>query len=401
MARRVLRSSWSSSSFVVVVGAGKSALDCANWAARHSEKCTLVFRSPHWMAPRHVFGRVRIDSVIMTRFFELFLRYHRLGRFEALLHGPLRGVVRLWWQGWSGVMRRSLRLQPVLIPDAALPAGFENIGIGGEFYEAVNLGKLAVRRARIARFVGADALILDTAEPVKADVVVLATGWRQRFAFLDTDLLSKVQKNNRLSLYRHILPPQEPRLGFIGYASSTACQLTSEVGAHWLSQCFQGELSLPSVAEIEREIGRVLDWANEVFPARSEGYFVGPYLGHYLDDLLGDMRLPRKRAGNLFLEYFAPLWPHRYRNLAEQRQRKRPTAASGRLTAPQPGHGCSNVERGDALDRQSASTLRSVGHARSTIYARDFSMTNPSSARGTSQYRRHGPQEPCAVHRRR
>jgi hypothetical protein len=33
---------------------------------------TLMFRSPHWMAPRHLFGR-RIDAVIMTRFFEVFL----------------------------------------------------------------------------------------------------------------------------------------------------------------------------------------------------------------------------------------------------------------------------------------------------------------------------------------
>jgi cation diffusion facilitator CzcD-associated flavoprotein CzcO len=337
---------------VVVVGAGKSALDCANWAARYSEASTLVFRSPHWMAPRHLCGR-RIDSVIMTRFFELFLRYHRLGRFEALLHGPLRGLVRLWWQGWSRVIRRSLRVQPALIPDAALPAGFENIGIGGEFYQAVNLDRLVVRRARIARFVGADALVLDTGEPLKADVVVLATGWRQRLAFLDADLSSRVQRNNRLSLYRHILPPLESRLGFIGYASSTACQLTSEVGAHWLSQCFQGELNLPSVAEMEREIVRVLEWANDVFPARSDGYFVGPYVAHYLDDLLRDMRLPRKRAGNLFLEYFAPLWPHRYRNLAEQRQRRRPTDAVGRRTEPQQGRGCSNAERGDAPDRQS------------------------------------------------
>jgi hypothetical protein len=79
---------------------------------------------------------------------------------------------------------------------------------------------------------------------------------------------------------------------------------------------------------MEREIVRVLDWANDVVPARSDGYFVGPYLAHYLDDLLRNMRLPRKRAGNLFHEYCAPLWPRRYRNLAEQRQRAR--------LAPQP-----------------------------------------------------------------
>ena len=313
---------------VVVVGAGKSALDCAGWAGQHARTCTLVFRSPHWMAPRYVFGRISIEWVILTRFFALFLRYHRLGRVEAFLHGPMRGFVRLWWQGWSRAMRRYLNVPAELVPDAALPAGFENIGIGREFYDTLNLGKLGLRRARIARFAGADALDLETGETLQADVVVLATGWRQSFAFLDSDLLSEVQRNSRLWLYRHILPPREPRLGFIGYASSTACQLTSEVAAHWLSQRFRGELNLPSVDEMEREIARVLEWAAEVFPGRHQGYFVGPYLAHYLDDLLRDMKLPHQRTGNFVSEYFAPLWPHRYRNLAEQRQQMRSTNPS-------------------------------------------------------------------------
>jgi cation diffusion facilitator CzcD-associated flavoprotein CzcO len=308
---------------VVVVGAGKSALDCASWAARHAQVCTLVFRAPHWMAPRYFFGRVRYDRVIMTRFAELFLRYHRLNRFEAFLHGPARALVRVWWQGWSRVIRRLLKMPAVLVPEAALPAGFENIGIGGEFYDALNLGKLALRRTHIARFAGPDAIELDTTEKVEADVIVLATGWRQGLPFLDADLLSQVQKDDHLCLYRHILPPREPRLGFIGYASSTACQLTSEVAAHWLSQCFRGELHLPSVADMEREISRVLDWANEVLPARNQGYFIGPYVAHYLDDLLRDMGLPRRRAGNLLSEYFAPFWPDRFQDLGEQRRRGR------------------------------------------------------------------------------
>jgi cation diffusion facilitator CzcD-associated flavoprotein CzcO len=308
---------------VVVVGAGKSALDCAAWAAQHARTCTLIFRSPHWMAPRYVFKRIRIDRVIFTRLFELFLRYHRMGRVESFLHGPMRGFVRLWWQAWSRVLRRFLDVPAVLVPDASLPAGFENIGVGGEFYEALSAGVLVLRRARVARVMSADTLYLDPSETVKADLVVFATGWRQGFAFLDDDLASQIRRNGRLWLYRHILPPRESHLGFIGYASSTACQLTSEVAAHWLSECFRGELTLPSVAEMEREIGRALDWASDVFPARSEGYFVGPYLSHYLDDLLRDMQLPCRRAGSLVAEYFAPLWPRRYRNLTEQRQRRR------------------------------------------------------------------------------
>src|SRR5262245_761097 len=313
---------------VVVVGAGKSALDCAGWAARHARRCTLVFRSPHWMAPRRVFVGVPVDRIILTRFFELFLRYHHRGSVEAVLHGPLRGLVVLWWLGWSRVIRRFLNVPAMLVPDAPLPAGFENIGIGGEFYDALNRGDLTLRRGRIAGFLGGATLVLDSDERLEADVVLLATGWRQSLPFLDSILLNQVCRHDRLSLYRHILPPQEQRLGFIGYASSTACQLTSEVAAHWLSACFRGDLKPPTVPHMEREIARVLDWARDVFPGRSQGYFVGPYLAHYLDDLLRDMRLPTRRAANLFAEYFAPLWPSRYRNLTEARRRPRPADPS-------------------------------------------------------------------------
>ena len=46
-------------------------------------------------------------------------------------------------------------------------------------------------------------------------------------------------------------------------------------------------------------------------------------MAHYLDDLLGDMGLPRQRTASFFSEYFAPFWPDRYRNLGEERRRAR------------------------------------------------------------------------------
>lgn len=311
---------------VLVVGAGKSALDCATWAAQHGTRCTLLYRRPHWMVPRYFFERVRFDRVAMTRFGELFLRYHRQSRVESLLHGPARALVRVWWWGFGRLLRRLLRMPAALVPDVPLPVGFEGAGIGGEFYEVLREGKLTLRRTQITRFTGPASAELATGETIEADVVVLATGWRQGLSFLDADLLRQVESDGRFRLYRHILPPRQPRLGFVGYASSTANQLTSEIAAHWLSQCFRGELSLPPVDEMEREISRVLEWAAEVFPGRSQGYFIGGYLAHYLDDLLRDMGLPRRRAANVVSEYFGPIWGERYRDVPDQRRRRRAEA---------------------------------------------------------------------------
>jgi cation diffusion facilitator CzcD-associated flavoprotein CzcO len=308
---------------IVVVGAGKSALDCATWAALHCRACALVYRAPHWMVPRYFYGRIRADRLILTRFFELLIPYHSPSRLESFLHGPARGLVKLWWRMQTRLLRKSLGMARSLVPDHPLPTGFENIGIGVEFYDVLRRGKLVTKRARIAGFEWPTTILLDTGDRVEADVVIFATGWQQRLDFLDSELRREVLKDGRFHLYRHILPPREPRVGFIGYASSIACQLTSEIAAHWLSQCFRGELQLPAVPDMEREISRVHAWANEVFPARREGYFVGPFLAHYIDELMLDMRLETRRTRHLLSEYFAPFWPSRYRDVEEERRRGR------------------------------------------------------------------------------
>jgi len=310
---------------VVVVGAGKSALDCATWAAEHAQTSTLVFRAPHWMVPRYFPGGIRLDRLMMTRFSELFVRYHRPSRLETWLHGSGKPLTRLWWRGQSRILPRLLNMPPEFVPATPMPAGFENAGVASEFFAALQQGKLTPKRAQIASFTGATTVALDTGEQIEADVVIFATGWRQSVRFLDPELHRRVFKDGQFHLYRHILPPDEPQLGFVGYASSLACQLTSEMGAHWLSQHFRGELALPSGAEMEDEIARVQQWTSEIFPARKEGYFVGQYLAHYVDDLVRDMGLRTSRTGNVLAEYFMPFWPQRYRGVAEERRRARQT----------------------------------------------------------------------------
>ena len=108
---------------VVVVGGGKSALDCAASAARRGASTALVFRRAHWLVPRFFFGRIRADTLLMNRFSEMFLKYHRLNRAEAFLHGPLRWLVRLWWRLNASIIRRLLGMPAVFTPDEPLSSG--------------------------------------------------------------------------------------------------------------------------------------------------------------------------------------------------------------------------------------------------------------------------------------
>jgi dimethylaniline monooxygenase (N-oxide forming) len=305
---------------VVVVGAGKSALDCAASAASRAKTCTLVFRRPHWMAPRWLPGRIPGDWMYLTRLTESFFLYHRLKRFERFLHGPGEVLTRLFWWFASAQFRFLLRMPAAMVPDERLPAGVENFGIGQEFYDLARCGQVHIRRDEIAAFPGGTEVRLASGECIGADVAIFATGWRQSLPFLTPELQSAVLRDGQFQLYRHILPPTEPRLGFVGYASSTACQLTSEVSAHWLSQSFSGGLTLPTADAMQAEVDRIEAWLREALPARAQGYYVGPLLVHHIDDLVSDMGLPTRRTSNFVTEYLGPVLPARYRDLADERR---------------------------------------------------------------------------------
>jgi dimethylaniline monooxygenase (N-oxide forming) len=305
---------------VVVVGAGKSALDCAAWAADRAQRCTLVFRAPHWMAPRLLPGGIPSDRLLLSRYSELFFPYHHLSRVERFLQGPGKMLTRLFWWTAGMLFRALLRMPTVMVPDQSLPLGLENVGVAPEFFALVRQGRLDLRRDAITAFGDGAEVLLGSRERIAADVVIFATGWRQTLPFLAPELASAAMQDGHFRLYRHILPPTEPGLGFVGYASSTACQLTSEISAHWFSQTLRGEHTLPTVDAMQAEIQRVQTWLAEVFPARSQGYFVGPCVAHHIDDLLTDMDVPTRRKRNVLTEYLGPFTPARYCDVADQRR---------------------------------------------------------------------------------
>lgn len=305
---------------VVVVGAGKSALDCASVAAHEAASSTLVFRRPHWMLPRYFPGGTRVDDVFFTRFSEMTLpAYYRASRLESAIRTVLTPFLWLWRRGMSSLVTRVAGMPPSMVPEQPVTSGAENIGIGTRFYEVLREGLARARCAEIRSFSGMNTLRLETGEEIEADLVIFATGWRQGVSVLDSGLREEVRRDGSFHLYRHVLPPRERHLGFVGYASAGNNALTSEIAAHWLSQCFREELDLPDAVTMGQEIARRHEWAAEVFPNRKEGYFVGGYVASYVDELMQDMGLPTWRTDNFFSEYVEPLYAERYKGLAKER----------------------------------------------------------------------------------
>lgn len=312
---------------VIVVGGGKSAFDCATWAARSGVSPTLVYRRPQWMAPRFLpGGRIPGDWLLISRLMALFLRYYHPNTFERFMHSAGKPLVRLWWGFFALGWPKDLQMSSAFKPKERLPAGLEKIGIGGDFYAAVNDGSADAIHSSIDRFTQ-DGVELADGTSLPADVVIFATGWQQSISFMSEELRNEVAGAGYFRLFRHILPPTVPNIGFVGYASSFACQLTAEIGAHWLSEHFLGTLRLPSVNEMNEEINRAHTWADANLPNRATEGFVGPHISHYVDDLMGDMGLETRRMDKFIAEYFTAFRASRFAGLGDERRRARTASA--------------------------------------------------------------------------
>jgi len=225
--------------------------------------------------------------------------------------------VWLWWTFMSAIVPRVLGMPAYMVPEHKLPTGFESVGQVDDFFELLNDTRISAIRAGVKGFYETG-IELDDGRQIEADLVIMGTGWQRDLSFLSEELRAQVFKNGRFRLYRRILPPGQQKLAFIGFFPTLTCPLSSEVGAHWAVQCFSGNMTLPSVEEMEKEIGRLENWAKERVPESADGVFTGPYIAHYVDDLMRDMGLPTRRTGNFLREYLGTFLPSRYGTLGQE-----------------------------------------------------------------------------------
>jgi hypothetical protein len=280
-------------------------------------------RKPYYMWPRYVLGLINLQWLMFSRMAADLVGYYRMSAAAGRLHTRAPFVVAAAWRLMTRFLRAQSRGAGALVPDFALPEHIESVGVGTDTYDLVREGRLIAKRAEISRFVGPETVELSTGETMKADLVVFATGFSQQLPFLHASVREAIQRDGGFHLYRCILPPRHRTLALNGYNSSTACQLTAEVAAHWISDCFAGRLDLPRAEQMDREIAARRAWLGRVMPGRSDGFFLGPCGVHYVDELLRDMGLSTRRRRSWLAEHFLPAWPSNYATLgAERRARK-------------------------------------------------------------------------------
>jgi dimethylaniline monooxygenase (N-oxide forming) len=125
-------------------------------------------------------------------------------------------------------------------------------------------------------------------------------------------------------LYRHVIDPRIPRIGFAGYNHGFMHVPSVEVASLWLSAMLRGELELPSPDAMLASIEKIRTWkrANVNFePSRSCA--VSTRYQQYLDVMLADLGFSRYRKSNPFSEMFARNAANDYAGLIDEFQQRR------------------------------------------------------------------------------
>jgi dimethylaniline monooxygenase (N-oxide forming) len=327
---------------VAVVGFGKSALDMATMAAARGATVHHVFRTPRWALPMHLLG-VHSSWVLFNRFGSVMMTcWAHPTAMERLLHGPLAFGVRAFWRSVGALIRwqnrraaagdaaAAARIEKLLPPHDLLPDLRSAAALlPDDFLPFVAKGAIQPHHAELRGF-EQEGLRLSDGSLVATDRVILCVGSESpRFPFLPDRYRALLEgEHDGPQLYRHLVHPKIPTIGFAGFNHGFMPVPSTELGAQWLACWWNGELELPSVEEMERTVEHVRAWkrANIAFePSRAVA--INTRYQQYLDILCADLGVsPYRKLPNVVAEVFQRYGASDYAGVTDEvrRGRKRP-----------------------------------------------------------------------------
>lgn len=214
---------------VLVVGVGNSGMDIACDASRNAETTYLSTRHGVHVLPKYALGRP-IDQLSspLTAYLPFELE-------RALYEGIVRiAVGRVTDRGLPAPDHRLLSAHPT---------------VSAELLDRLGHGEITMK-PDLTRLDGTVASFTDGSD-AEVDLVVLATGYRIEFPFLDPSLLDP--SDNVLRLYQRVVPPHLPGLWFVGFIQTVGSGIALfEHQSEWVADLIAGRCLLPDEVQMER-----------------------------------------------------------------------------------------------------------------------------------------------------
>lgn len=297
---------------VIVVGGGKSAIDCAVAASEVADKSTLLFRDAHWPVPRYLLNLIPFKWGTYSRFGHATLpAYYDVSPIKKALHTIVSPLKWLWWRTVELMFRAQFRLSGDFVPDSRIEHDLFNGGqiLSYDFRDKVRLGQVDAVKGRIARFTKSGVVLSDGTE-MEADLIVFGTGFQKSYAYLEADMQARLgRQKDGLWLYRNMFPSRVKDLCFIGAEVSTFNNiLTQGIQALWLQRVLTGKVALPAPEVMDEDVKQQQEWKRSWMPGKSDrAAILQLHKMKYHDQLCKDMGVNHRRKGwNFLSECFAP-----------------------------------------------------------------------------------------------
>jgi dimethylaniline monooxygenase (N-oxide forming) len=297
-----------------VLGFSKSATDIAvNAVHSGATTVTIVYRRPVWRIPYFLAGLVNFKHVLYIRAQEQMFRTWERNRALRFVHTLAKPIVWLHWRMLETLLNIQLQLRKNgLMPrtrieddiNCAIPI------VTPGFYDMVAAGRIKAIQGSFSCYKRGEIVLTGGGGvSVPADIAVLATGWKLGVPFLPPECQAQlVEPDGQYRLYRLIVNPDIPALGFVGFNNSFCTVLCAELAANWLVRYADGQLARqPSREEMQQNIAAMLAWKRNERPAAGVygGLCVAPYHFKQFDELLADIGATQRR-GHLLAETLLP-----------------------------------------------------------------------------------------------
>nr|XP_009785586.1 PREDICTED: probable flavin-containing monooxygenase 1 [Nicotiana sylvestris] len=311
---------------VAVIGSMKSGMDIAMECSTVNGieyPCTVITRTPHWNIPDYFPWGFPLEYLYLNRFSELMVHKPGEGILLSLLAttlSPLRWAFSKFVE--SHIKHKLGLAKHGMVPDHSFLSELSSclVSIVPEgFYDRVEEGSIKLKKAKSFGFSKEGIVLEGQAEPIKSDLVILATGFngidKLKHIFESPKFQGFIvgKDDDAVPLYRECIHPQIPQLAIIGFSESDANLYTSEIRCRWLAELFDGKFKLPNIKVMEKDIA---EW--DKYKKRysySKNYrrsCIATLHIWYNDQLCRDMGWNPKRKKGLLAEWFDPYGPMDY-----------------------------------------------------------------------------------------